>query len=212
MFGNLGDDGAVILDAQDAVGRDVADVGGVQVPLLEDRLDLRLAPLLDDEQHALLRLGQHDLVGGHAGLALRDAADVDLDAAAAARSHLRRRTGQAGRAHVLDADERVGLHQLEARLEQQLLHERIADLHRRPLLGRLLVELRRRHRRAVDAVAAGLGADVVDRIAAAGGAALARARRASTMPRQNTLTSGLPAYESSNAISPPTVGMPMLLP
>ena len=63
-------------------------------------------------------------------------------------------------------------HQLEARLEQQLLHERIADLHGRPLLGRLLVELRRRHRRAVDAVAAGLRADVVDRIADAGGAAL----------------------------------------
>src|SRR5262245_66251400 len=32
------------------------------------------------------------------------------------------------------------------------------------------------------------------------------------MPRQNTLTSGLPAYDGSNAISPPTVGIPMLLP
>ena len=60
--------------------------------------------------------------------------DVDLDAGAAARSHLGRRTGQTGGAHVLDADERVGLHHLEARLEEQLLHERIADLHRRPLL------------------------------------------------------------------------------
>ena len=29
---------------------------------------------------------------------------------------------------------------------------------------------------------------------------------------QRTFTSGLPAYGSSNAISPPTVGMPMLLP
>ena len=36
----------------------------------------------------------------------------------------------------------------------------------------LLVELRRRHRRAVDAVAAGLGADVVDGIAGAGRDAL----------------------------------------
>ena len=94
--------------------------------------------------------------------------DVDLDAGAAARAHLAGRAGEARRAHVLDADERVGLHDLEARLEQQLLHERIADLHGRPLLGRLLVELRRRHRRAVDAVAAGLGADVVDRVADAG--------------------------------------------
>ena len=87
-------------------------------------------------------------------------------------AHLAGRAGQPGRAHVLHADERVGLHQLEARLEQQLLHERIADLHRRALLGRLLVELRRRHRRAMDAVAAGLRADVIHRVADAGGAAL----------------------------------------
>ena len=129
-------------------------------------------PALGDEQHPLLRFGQHDLVRRHAGLALRHERDVDLDAGAAARSHLGRRAGQPGGAHVLDADERVGLHHLEARLEQQLLHERIADLHRRPLLGRLLVELRRRHRRAVDAVAAGLRADVVDGVADAGRDAL----------------------------------------
>ena len=130
-------------------------------------LDFGFASLLDDEQHALLRLGEHDLVRRHAGLALRDTCDVDLDARAAARAHLAGRAGQAGGAHVLHADQRVGLHQLEARLEQELLHERIADLHGRPLLGRLLVELRRRHRRAVDAVAAGLRADVVDGIAGA---------------------------------------------
>ena len=37
---NLGDDRAVILDPQQAVVGDVADVRGVEVPLLEDRLDL----------------------------------------------------------------------------------------------------------------------------------------------------------------------------
>ena len=100
------------------------------------------------------------------------ARDVEVDAGAGARGHLARRAGQAGGAHVLDADQRVALHHLEARLEQELLHERIADLHRRTLLRRRLVELRRRHRRAVDAVAAGLRADVVDRVADAFGAAL----------------------------------------
>ncbi len=166
---NLGHDLAVVLDAQDPVVHHVADVRRVQIPLLEDRFDLGFAPLLDDEEHAFLRFGEHDFVRRHAGLALRHAADVDLDAAAAARAHLGGRAGQPGRAHVLHADERVGLHQLEAGFEQELLHERIADLHRRPLLGRLLVELGRRHRGAVDAVAAGLGADVVDRVADARG-------------------------------------------
>ena len=84
----------------------------------------------------------------------------------------RRRAGQARGAHVLHADAGIGRHDLEAGLEQQLLHERIADLHGRALLRRLLVELGRRHRRAVDAVAARLGADVVDGIADAARAAL----------------------------------------
>ena len=54
-------------------------------------------PRFDDEQHALLRFGEHDFVRRHAGLALRHERHVDLDAGAAARSHLGRRTGQARR-------------------------------------------------------------------------------------------------------------------
>ena len=54
------------------------------------------------------------------------------------------------------ATRRSPLHQLEARFEQELLGERIADLHGRALALRLGVELRRREQaRAVDAVAAG---------------------------------------------------------
>ena len=63
-------------------------------------------------------------------------------------------------------------HHLETRFEQKLLGERIANLHRRPLFLRLLVELGRGHRRAVNAVAAGLGADVVNGIARAARCAL----------------------------------------
>ena len=58
----------------------------MQVPLLEDPLDLGLAAALDDQEHPLLRLGQHDLVGRHTGLALRNERDVDLNANTAARS------------------------------------------------------------------------------------------------------------------------------
>ena len=83
--------------------------------------------------------------------------------------HLERGGGEAGRAHVLDGDDGVGRHQLEAGLQQQLLDERIADLHGRALALAVLVELGRGHGGAVDAVAAGLGADIDHRIADAGG-------------------------------------------
>ena len=61
------------------------------------------------------------------------------------------------------------LHQLEAGLDQQLLGERVADLHRRPLGLGLVAELGRGHGGAVDAVAAGLGADIDHRIPDAAG-------------------------------------------
>ena len=62
------------------------------------RRSLRPRPraLLDDEQHALLRFGQHDLVRRHAGLALRHAADVDLDAGCR-RARPSRRSSRSGR-------------------------------------------------------------------------------------------------------------------
>ena len=56
---------------------------------------------------------------------------IDVDARSAARSHFAGRARQPRGAHVLDADERIALHHFETRFEQQLLHERIADLHRR---------------------------------------------------------------------------------
>ena len=74
-----------------------------------------------------------------------------------------------GGAHVLNADDRAGLHRFEAGLEQQLLHEGIAHLHVGPLLLGAFGELFAGHGGAVDAVAAGLGADVDHRIADAGG-------------------------------------------
>src|ERR1700683_4939811 len=55
------------------------------------------------------------------------------DADAALPSHPHRRGGEAGRPHVLDRGDGAGAHQLQRRLDQQLLGERIADLHRGPL-------------------------------------------------------------------------------
>ena len=127
------------------------------------------------------------------------------------RDPIGRRAGQPRSAHILNADERVGLHHLEAGLEQELLHEGIADLYSGALLRRFFVELRRRHRGAVNAVAAGLRADVVHGVADAGRHALDDVGRLRDAEAED-VDERIPAYDGSKAISPPTVGMPMLLP
>ena len=169
---NLRGELSALLHHERAFRLDLADAHGVEVPFVEDRLDLALTTALDHHEHALLRLGEHDFVGSHAGLALRHMLHVDLDADAAAAAHLGRGTGETRGPHILDADESPGRHHLEAGFEQKLFGERVAHLHGRPLFVRRLVELSRGHRRAVDAVAAGLGAHVIDGVACAAGRAL----------------------------------------
>ncbi len=167
--GNFRDHFAVLQHAHRRLIDHAADGDGVESPLLEDAEDFVLAAFLGHQQHALLRLAQHDFVRRHAGLALRHEVELDLQSYAAAPAHLAGGTGQAGRSHVLDADHRAGLHGFQAGFEQQLLQERIADLHVGTLGLRLFAELFARHGGAVNAVAAGLGADIDHRIAFAGG-------------------------------------------
>ena len=142
---------------------------GVEAPLGEDVEHFGGAAFVGDQEHALLRLGEHDLVAGHAGLALRDEVEFDGEAEAAACSHLAGGAGEAGRAHVLNAEDGSGGHRLDAGLEQQLLHEGVAHLHVGALLFGAFGELFGRHRGAVDAVAARLRADVDHRVADADG-------------------------------------------
>ena len=123
------------------------------------------------QQHALLRLAQHDFVGSHAGLALRNLVEFDFNAGAAARTHFARGAGQPGRAHILNADDCAGLHRFEAGLKQQLFEERIANLHVGALGFGAFAEFLARHGRAVNAVAAGFRADINDGIAFSGGRA-----------------------------------------
>ena len=137
--------------------------------LAEDRGDLGLPPLVDDEDHALLRLGEHQLVWRHPGLAHRNLREVELHPDAAAGAHLERGRRQPGGAHVLDRDDGVALEDLEDGFEDELLHERVAHLHGRAALRLLVVEDVRRHRRAVDPVAARLRARIEDGIPRPGG-------------------------------------------
>ena len=190
--GNFRDDLAVLQHAHGRLIDDPADGHRVQSPLLEDAEDFVLATLLGHQQHALLRLAQHDLVGRHAGLALRHQVELDLQANAAAPAHLAGRAGQAGRAHVLNADDRAGLHGLQAGLQQQLLQEGIAHLHVGTLGFGLFAELLAGHGGAVNAVAPGLGADVDHGIALRPRPWRRRSGRAAPGPARKAFTSGLP--------------------
>src|ERR1035437_5948047 len=158
--GDFGDDFAVVADAKLAVAGDDADLGGFEAPLLEDAEDFVLAAIIGHQQHALLALGEHDLVGRHAGFALRDAVKFDFDADFAAAAHLAGGAGQTGGAHILNTDDGAGLHGFEAGFEEKFLHEGIAHLHVGALLLGLFGELGRGHGGAVNAVAAGARADV----------------------------------------------------
>ncbi len=165
----VGHDVAAMLDHKALARRGVADHGKIQPPLLEDRLGLFFLLGLEHHEHALLAFREHHLIGAHAGFARRHRIEIEIDAEIALGAHLDRRAGQPRRAHVLDRDHAIGFHDFEAGFQQQLFREGIADLHGRPLLGGIVVELGRRHRGAVNAVAAGLGAEIDDRHVHAGG-------------------------------------------
>ena len=51
---NFGDHRPALLDSEHPVGRYLADMHRVQVPLVEDPLDLGFAAAFHDEQHPLL--------------------------------------------------------------------------------------------------------------------------------------------------------------
>ena len=88
LIRNLGYDFAVVKHAQFIAGGDCANFDCIESPLFKDAEDFVLAAFLGDQQHALLRLAEHDFVCAHASFALRNAIEFDLDANAAARAHL----------------------------------------------------------------------------------------------------------------------------
>ena len=145
-----------------------ADLRRFEAPSGEDLDHRLLLASLGDEDHPFLRLGEHDLVGRQRGLAQRHQVEVDVHPRAASGGHLEAGAGQSGGAHVLDPEHDPAPHRLQARLEQDLLREGIAHLYRGPLRLALGVEGLRRHRGAVNAIAAGTAARVENRVAGAG--------------------------------------------
>ena len=94
---------------------------------------------------------------------------LDGHAELAARPHLAGGAGQPGRAHILNAQDSAGLHDFQAGFEQKFFEERVAHLDVRAFLFGAFGELLAGHGGAVDAVSAGLGPDVEDRVADAFG-------------------------------------------
>ena len=149
--------------------RHPANLGGGQIPFVKNTPHLFLAALLHDDEHALLRLAQQNLVGRHARAALRHLGQVNLNAGAAPRGGFAGGTSEAGGAHVLNTRHGSGGQQLEAGFHAKLFHEGIAHLHGAALLfGRFLGEILRGKGRAREAVAAGGRAHVIHGIAHAG--------------------------------------------
>ncbi len=149
--------------------RGLADDGEIEAPFAKDRLGLALLLGPEHHEHALLALGQHHLVGAHAALAARHGIEIERNAEAAFGAHLDRGAGEPRRAHVLNGDHAVLRHDFQTGLEEELFREGIADLHGRALFLGCITELGGRHCRAVDAVAAGFGAEIDDRHADPGG-------------------------------------------
>ncbi len=123
----------------------------MELPAVDHRLDLGEPVGVDDRDHPLLRLGDHDLPRLHLLLALRHLIEVDVDPVV--RRHLRERGGEPGRAAVLEREHEPSFDKLDRHLDQTLAREGVADLHGRALVRVVLAELgAREHRGAADPV------------------------------------------------------------
>ena len=126
--GHVDDALAVPVDVQPIPVGDLADHGGLDVPLLADRQERLDVVGLDDRHHPLLRLAHQDLLGRQRGVAQRHPVQLDVHAAVTGTGQLAGGAREPGAAEVLDAGDHAGGEQLEGALDQQLLLERVADL------------------------------------------------------------------------------------
>ena len=120
---------AVVVDREAAGAVHLADHGRLDIPAAGDREDLVELDRVDDGPHALLRLRHEDLAGVQRGIAQQDVVEVHVHAAVAVGRELGRGARDARGAEVLDALHDLGGVQLEAALDEDLLHEGVAHLH-----------------------------------------------------------------------------------
>ena len=118
---NFGNNVAVLQHPHAVFADHATDFDRVESPLAEHFVNFFFAAFLRHQQHALLRFAQQNFVGAHAGLTLRDAVHLNLNSNVAACAHLTGGASEPRGSHVLNADDRAGLHGFKACLEQQLL-------------------------------------------------------------------------------------------
>src|SRR5580692_4075406 len=132
----------MVQNAKFAVGCHAANFYGVQPPFVKNFEHFMLAATLGYQQHALLRLTQHDLVWSHSRFALWHTREINFDSHAASRRHFRARTRKPRGAHVLNRDYCSGAHSFQTSFEQQFFQKGVADLYVWTFLLRFLAELR----------------------------------------------------------------------
>ena len=151
---------------------------------------------LDDGQHPLLALRGHDLERLHARLAPRHGGDVDVHAHAARGWPSRSwRSMRPAPPRSWMPDHEAGVEQRQARLDEPLLLERIADLHARPLglVATAVAEPGRRPARSRRRCRRGRWSSRAARPGCPRRVAWPSTRRSvGSSPRHSTLTSGLP--------------------
>ena len=126
---------AAPVDDQAAGVGDLAENARLDIPLRDHREEALELLGGDDRHHALLALRHEDLLGRERGVAQQHLLEVDEHAAVAVGGELGGCARDASGAQVLDALHETQLEQLEAALDEHLLGERVAHLHRGALGG-----------------------------------------------------------------------------
>ena len=132
--------------------------------MLEDVAGGRLRSGADHDEHSLLRLGQHHLVGAHAVLAPAHPVDLQVDAAPTTVGQLAGGAGKPGRTQILGRRHPLEFVEHQAGLTEKLLEKGVAHLDGRPTRCGALVHLDRGEGCSLNAIAAGVGADQQDDI------------------------------------------------
>ena len=159
-----------MVDGQAARAVDLPDDGGLDVPLVDDGHELLELVGRDDGHHALLGLAHEDLPGGQGRVAQQHLLQVHVHAAVAVGGELGGGAGDAGGAQVLDAEHEPGAEQVQAALDEDLLHEGVAHLDAGALGGHAVLEgLGRQDGGPTDPVAAGARPEEHHLVAGAGG-------------------------------------------